>query len=207
MGRYTGPKNKISRRFGVNLGLKTNAAKVARRLNLMPGVHGPNKRVRATSSFGKQLMEKQKAKFTFGLRESQLRRYVKEAGRITGDSSVTLMRILEKRLDNVVYRMGFAVTRAQARQLVNHGMFTVNGRKIDIPSHIVKLGDTIALKENKQKKKFFETIEEKLSQVNLPSWLSVDPAKKSGRILNQPGANDFEKVFDAKMIIEYFATR
>lgn len=206
MGRYIGPKNKIARKFGVNLGLKTNAAKVARRLSQVPGMHGVKRR-RSASSFGKQLAEKQKAKFIYGLRESQFRRYVEEANRLTGDSGVNLQQLLEMRLDNVIYRLGFADTRAQARQFVSHSMFTVNGKKMNIPSHVVKKGDVIKLKDNKAKKKIFETITDKLAKVELPSWLVVDPTKKEGKVLHKPEDKDFDKVFDVKLIIEFYSSR
>ncbi|KKS70681.1 MAG: 30S ribosomal protein S4 [Candidatus Magasanikbacteria bacterium GW2011_GWE2_42_7] len=191
MGRYTGPKNKIARRFGINLGLKSNAAKVAKRLNQKPGQHGARRRT-SLSSFGKQLDEKQKAKFIYGLRERQFRGYVEEANRREGDSGVNLNQVLESRLDNVVYRMGFAVTRAQARQFVNHGMFTVNAKKLNIPSYLVKVGDEIQLRENKQSKKIFETITEQLTNATAPS---------------QPIKDDLDNVFDVKLIIEYYSTR
>lgn len=208
MGKYVGPKNKIARRFGVNLGLKINPVKVARRLSQMPGVHGPNKKAGVgLTGYGKQLLEKQKAKLVYGMRERQFQRYVREATRQKGDSSVHLLGLLERRMDNVIYRLGFAGTRAQARQLVNHKMFLLNDKPMDIPSHIVKAGDVIILKENKSKKKFFEGIVEKLSKVELPSWLSVDPAKHSGKILSLPKEGDFERVFDVKLIIEYYSAR
>ncbi len=207
MGKYIGPKNKIARRFGVNLGLKSEATKVARRLGQMPGVHGPKKRAKGGSSYSKQLIEKQKAKFIYGIREAQFSRYVKEASSMKGDSGVNLQTILETRLDNVIYRMGFALTRAQARQMVNHGMFTVNGKNLNIPSHIVKVGDVIAVRDKKLKKSLFLDLEEKLSKVQLPSWISVDPKTKSGKILNLPTEQDFDKIFDVKLIIEYFSTR
>lgn len=207
MGRYTGPKTKLSRRFGINLGLKTNSAKVAKRLSQPPGVHGPKKRPGTASTFGKQLLEKQKAKFIFGIREAQLSRYVKEATRLTGDSGMNLQKLLESRFDNVVYRLGFATTRAQARQFVSHSMFLVNGKRQNIPSYSVKVGDIISVKESKQKKKAFDGIEEKLSKAELPSWLSVDAAKKSGKVLGGPMKDDFEKAFDVRMIIEYYSTR
>jgi len=207
MGRYIGPKNKIARRFGVNLGLKSNPAKVARRLSQMPGVHGPRKRGGASSTFGKQLAEKQKAKYIYGIRERQLRGYVNEANRREGDSGVNLQLILETRFDNVIYRLGFANTRAQARQLVSHGMFTLNGKKMNIPSHLVKVGDTIELKENKAKKRFFDGIEERLGAAQLPSWLTVDPKKKVGKVTSQPTEKDFDRTFDVKLIIEYYSTR
>lgn len=207
MGRDIGPKNKLARRFGINLGLKSNAAKVARRLSQPPGVHGPKKRRNSTSSYGKQLLEKQKAKIIYGLREKQFRGYVTEANRREGDSGVNLQKLLEMRLDNVVYRLGFADTRAQARQFVGHGMFTLNGKKMDIPSHLVKIGDEIQLKENKQKKVIFETISDKLSKVNAPSWLSIDSAKKSGKVLSDLQEDDFDKIFDVKLIIEFYSAR
>ena len=207
MGRYIGPKNKIARRFGVNLGLKTNASKVARRLSQMPGVHGPTKRKGAGSSFGKQLNEKQKAKYVYGLRERQFRKYVEEAIRQEGDSGVNLQRLLEKRMHNVVCRAGFAVTRAQARQMVGHNMFSLNGKKMNIPSHLVKVGDEISIKETKTKKKIFEKITETLEKANLPSWIAVDSKKKSAKITNQPSEADFDRVFDVKLIIEYYSQR
>ncbi len=208
MGRYTGPKNKIARRFGVNLGLKSNATKVAKRLAQPPGVHGPKKRPgNGGSTFGKQLIEKQKAKYVYGMREKQFRRYVEQATRLKGDSGVALQERLEMRLDNVIYRLGFAETRAQARQMVTHGMFMVNGIRLDIASHIVSVNDVISLKPNKAKKKLFENAGEKLSKKSLPSWLSVDPVKVTGKVLHKPGMNDVEKIFDVKLIIEYYSTR
>lgn len=207
MGRTTGPKNKIARRFGVNLGLKTNAAKVAKRLNQPPGAHGPKKRAGAQSSFGKQLLEKQKAKVVYGLRERQFNRYATEATRLEGDSGVNLMQLLESRFDNVIYRLGFAKTRAQARQFVSHNMFTLNGKKMNIPSHIVRTGDVVALKSTKTKKKIFENITESLQQHEAPSWLATDAVAKTGKVLHKPQENDVEKLFDVKLIIEFYSSR
>lgn len=207
MGRYIGPKNKIARRFGINLGLKTNPTKVAKRLSQPPGVHGPGKRPKAATGFGKQLLEKQKARIVYGLRESQFRGYVDKATTLKGDSGVNLQRLLETRLDNVVYRLGFAVTRAQARQMVSHKMFKVNGKPLNVPSHILSVGDGVALKENKKKKKIFDGMTEKLLKMDRPSWLKMDANTLTGKILNQPGEIDFEKVFDVKLIIEYYSAR
>lgn len=207
MGRNIAPKNKIARRFGINLGLKTNPTKVAKRLSQPPGVHGPKKRGGASSGFGKQLLEKQKAKVIYGLREAQFSKYVKEATRLSGNSSVNLQQILEKRLDNVIYKLGFAVTRAQARQMVSHSLFLVNGKPLNIPSYMVRIGDVIELKKSKQKSKAFETLEERMSKIELPSWLSVEASKKSGKVLGLPVDADFEKSFDTKLIIEYYSTR
>lgn len=207
MGRFTGPKNKIARRFGLDLGLKTNPAKVAKRLHQMPGVHGPNKRPKAPSSFGRQLLEKQKAKFIYGLRENQLKRYVTEATRVKGNSGTLLLELLEMRLDNVVYRMGFASTRAQARQMVTHGMFMVNGVKLNIPSHTVSIGDVVTVKPAKAKKKLFEGGSEKMQNAIMPSWVKVEPKELKGTVLGRPAATDVEKLFDVTLIIEYFSTR
>lgn len=207
MGRYIGPTNKLARRFGVNLGLKSNPAKVARRLAQMPGQHGPRKRGGARSTFGKQLNEKQKAKIVYGLREKQFRAYVKEADRREGDSGYNLQLILESRFDNVIYRLGFALTRAQARQMVGHNMFTLNGKKMNIPSHLVKVGDVIAVKDTKQKKKIFEGMAEKLAAANLPSWLTIEPKKMSGSVVSKPVDEDFDKIFDVKLITEYYSAR
>ncbi len=207
MGKYIGPKNKIARRFGVNLGLKSNPAKVAKRINQRPGIQGVSKRRRSVSSFGKQLDEKQKAKYIYGMREKQFRSYVEKATRQEGDSGVNLLKILESRFDNVIYRLGFAITRAQARQLVGHNMFTVNGKKMNIPSYMVKSGDVIELKANKQKKGIFENITEKLNNHTTPSWVSVDAKAKSGKVLHAPLPDDVEKIFDVKLIIEFYATR
>jgi len=207
MGKHIGPKNKIARRFGVNLGLKSNSNKVARRLSQMPGVHGPQKRGRHQSSYGKQLIEKQKAKHIYNIRERQFRRYVNEAIRLEGDSGINLQRLLELRLDNIVYRLGLAITRAQARQMVNHSMFKVNGKKLNIPSHLCKVGDEIVLRENKQKKKIFAELDERLAKFDAPGWLSLDLSNKTGKVLNAPDEKDFDKVFDVKLIIEYYSTR
>lgn len=207
MGRSTGPTNKISRRFGVNLGLKTNPVKVAKRLSQPPGVHGAKKRPGGGSVFGKQLLEKQKAKFIYGIREKQFRAYVDEATRRTGDSSLSLQRMLENRLDNVVYRLGFGVTRAQARQMVSHSMFFVNGKRLNIPSHQVRVGDVVSVKPSKSKKKLFETMTDALSKKQMPSWLTVDANALSGKVVSEPDNNDFDKIFDVKLIIEYYSAR
>ena len=207
MGRTIQPKNKVSRRFGVNLGLKTNAAKVARRLNQAPGIQGVGRRRRSQSSFGKQLAEKQKAKLIYGLRERQFSNLVKEAERMTGNTGTNLQQLLEQRLDNVVYRLGFAITRAQARQFVGHNLFTVNGKKMNIPSYRVKEGDVIAIKETKVKKAIFANMTDQLEAATLPSWLSSDPSVKSGKVLHMPAESDFDKVFDVTLIIEFYSIR
>ena len=206
MARYTGPRNKRARRIGQDLGLKTNPKSLERRINTLPGTHG-RKGKGKVSDFGIQLNEKQKAKAVYGIRERQFRKYVEKASTMAGDSGVNLQEMLEMRMDNVVYRMGFATTRAQARQFVSHSMFTLNGKKMNIPSHIVRVGDIIALKENKQKKQIFENVSDRLQSQEVASWILVDAAAKSGKILTKPTERDFEKVFDVKLITEYYSTR
>lgn len=207
MGRYIGPKNKQARRFGVNLGLKINPTKVARRLQQPPGAHGAGKRKGKISSFGKQLLEKQKAKIIYGLRERQFSRYVREATRKTGDSGVYLQQMLERRLDNLIYRTGFAQTRAQARQMVTHSMFLLNDEPMNIPSHSVSPGDIIRLKPTKSKKKLFEGIAERLAKTEPKSWFVTDPSGVSIKITGHPTANDAERVCDVQMIIGYYSAR
>lgn len=207
MGKYIGPTVKISRRFNTNLGHKSSPTKVARRLGQAPGVHGGKRRRRSLSSFGKQLAEKQKAKLIYGIREKQFRSYVDKASRMQGDSGVNLQALLERRLDNVVFRLGFALTRAQARQMVSHSIFTVNGKKMNVPSYIVSEGDVVAVKENKKQKKLFEGIAEKLEKHEAPSWLSVDPSTLSGKVLGEPAKQDKELAFDVKLITEYYSSR
>lgn len=208
MGRNIGPKNKIARRFGINLGLKSNAIKVARRLGQPPGVHGPKKKSKkGPSGYGRQLLEKQKAKIIYGLRERQFRRYVEEATRVKGNSGVILLQMLEERLDNVIYRLGFALTRAQARQFVGHGMFMVNGKRMNIPSYIVSVGDVITVKPNKVNKKIFVGIDETLSKKELPGWLSLDVPKKTAKVLGRPSERDVERSFDVRPIIEFYSSR
>lgn len=207
MGRNIKPKNKVARRFGVNLGLKTNAASVARRLTQGPGIQGVNRRRKTTSSYGKQLEEKQKAKEMYGMRERQFSNLVKEAGRLTGNTATNIQMLLERRLDNTVYRLGFANTRAQARQFVGHNLFMVNGKKMNIPSYRVKEGDVITVKPNKAKKGPFTDAIDRLSGHELPSWLKMDAAALTGTVLHMPADSDFDKVFDVTLIIEFYSTR
>lgn len=207
MGRNIKPKNKVARRFGTNLGLKTNAAKVARRLSQGPGIQGANRRRKSSSSFGKQLEEKQKAKEIYGMRERQFSNLVKEANRMEGNSGTNIQSLLERRLDNVVYRLGFAETRSQARQFVGHNLFTVNGKKMNIPSYRVKEGDVIAVKASKTKKGPFKDATDRLNGHDLPSWLKLDAGALSGTVLHMPAEADFDKIFDVTLIIEFYSTR
>lgn len=196
------------RRSGVKLFLKgerCNSAKCAIiKRNYAPGVHGPKGRGKLTD-FGQQLMEKQKAKWTYGILEKQFLTYYDEATRKTGEAGENLLQLLEMRLDNVVFRLGFAPSRAEARQVVNHGAFTVNGKHVDIPSFQVRVGEVIALSPSGQKSKLFANLKETLDKKQAPSWLSLDAKNLSGKVLDKPKGQELENVFDVRSIIEFYS--
>jgi len=168
------------------------------------GVHGANNRRRLTG-YGIQLQEKQKAKVIYGLMEHQFRSYVEKAIASRGNTSDTLLTSLETRLDNVVYRLGFARTRWQSRQMVSHGHFTVNGRKVTIPSIRVRVDDVIAVRPQLAKSKLYEGMAEKLALVELPPWLNMDAESLSAKIIAMPNAVDAKPLFDTKAIVEYYS--
>lgn len=208
MAKTTGPKCKLCRREGEKLFLKgerCNSAKCAIiRRNYVPGMHG-QKRSRRLTGFGIQLREKQKAKRLYGVLEAQFRNYFESAKKSKGDTSENLVINLETRLDNVIYRLGLAPSRAQARQMVSHGMFDVNGRKVDIPSFKVKTNDVITINKNKKSKNFFENLKEKVKKHQTPSWLSLDPAELEGKVLSMPQGDDLKQIFDPKLIVEFYS--
>ncbi len=201
MARDIRPKHKLCRLFGEKL-CDSPKCPVTRR-NYPAGQHGTERKRAKLSSYGKQLREKQKIKRIYGLMERQFSNYVTEASKKTGDTSVFLLNYLESRLDNVVYRWGVVSSRAAARQLVGHGHIKVNGKKVDIPSYRVKVGDVISLKDSSQKSKLFENISEKLSKREFPSWLSADPKSLSAKVLNAPTLD--MPNFDPKLIIGFYS--
>ncbi len=168
-----------------------------------PGAHGPDRKRKKISGYGKQLAEKQKVKRMYGLLEKQFSNLVSEASSKVGDTSKTLIGMLESRLDNVVFRAGFAKSRLSARQLVSHGLVTVDGKKIDVPSYRVKTGSIVAVKESAQKKKGMEGLTERLAKVEFPAWLSVDPEALSAKILNSPFLDNPN--FNVQVIIEFYS--
>lgn len=157
------------------------------------------------SSFGIQLREKQKARRLYRLMEKQFARYVTEALQKTGNTAEILVQFLEMRLDNVVYRLGFAKTRGQARQMVSHGFMTVNGTPVDVPSYRVRPGDIIAFKESKQKKALMESVKSSVSQGETPLWLARDVKAVSGKVTSIPEGEDLKQVFDPTLIVEYYS--
>ena len=201
MARDIRPKHKLCRLFGEKL-CDSPKCPITKR-NYPSGQHGTERKRAKHSGFGKQLLEKQKVKRIYGLMERQFSNYVAEAARKTGDTSKYLLSYLESRLDNVVYRIGLAKSRAGARQLVTHGHVTVNGKKLDIPSYRVRVGEVVALKEGMKKSKLFENITETLSKKEMPGWLSVDAKAISGKVLNAPTVENPN--FDANAIIGFYS--
>lgn len=204
MGRYLGPKHKLCRRVGEKI-CGNDKCPVTRR-PFKPGVHGPTSRTRLTG-YGIQLLEKQKAKMVYGLLDRQFRKYVNMASSSKENTSDVLLRLLETRLDNVIYRLGIAKTRSQARQYVGHGHFTVNGRKVTVPSIAVRVGDVIGVRPQSMKSKIFEGIKERLaaSTQELPAWITFDAETLTGKIVAMPKATDAQPLFDPKQIIELYS--
>lgn len=204
MARKLGSRLKYSRRFGQPLFFTQKEAKVLQRRNYPPGQHGPSASSRL-SEYGLQLREKQKAKLIYGLLERQFRKLFEEAFRRTGDTGELLLQFLERRLDNVVYRLGLAGTRAQARQLVGHGHITVNGRPVDIPSFRVRAGDVIAVRDGSRQKKYFEPVVKTLEQHQPPAWLELKRDDLAGKILALPTKQDLELNIDPQLIVEFYS--
>jgi small subunit ribosomal protein S4 len=206
MARYTGPVCKLCRREGVKLFLKGDKCMMKctlERRNTRPGQHGSG-RARKPSGYALQLREKQKVRRTYGLLERQFRRQFDIAARRPGRTSENLMQVLEMRLDNLVYRLGFADSRAQARQLVCHGHFAVNGRKTDIPSFIAKPNDVISVRERSKGLEYFKTRALLLAQKGVPAWLSLDVDAMTGRVLSLPVRADLELPFDEQKVVELY---
>ena len=168
-----------------------------------PGVHG-QKRKGKVSQYGQQLAEKQKAKRMYGMREKQFRIFFARAQK-KGDAGENLFRMLEMRLDNVIYRLGFAVSRPGARQMVSHGMFTVNGTKVNIASYIVKPGDVIKIRANKRSNKTFADLADKMKRVQMPSWLNFDVKEEMAKVLHEPKKDDLDKSLNAQAIVEFYS--
>ncbi len=174
--------------------------------NFPPGVHGVKGPKRLTN-YGRQLAEKQKTKRMYGLREKQFRTYFENALKKVGNTSENFFQILESRLDNTVYRLGFGTSRTQARQLVNHGHFRVNGKKVDIPSYQVKIGDVISLRPSSAKSSLFEGLDQKLADKNkdLVPWLTLDTASLEGKMTAKPKLGDVAVNIDWQMIVEFYS--
>jgi small subunit ribosomal protein S4 len=206
VARYLGPKAKLSRREGTDLFLKSARRAISDKAKFesKPGQHGRTSGTR-TSDFGLQLREKQKVKRMYGILERQFRRYFAEADRRKGSTGANLLSLLESRLDNVVYRMGFGSTRAEARQLVSHKALTVNGVVVNIPSYQVQAGDVVAIRE-KSKKQLRVVDSLKLAEsIGLPDWVSVDATKMEGTFKKVPDRDQFGAEINESLIVELYS--
>lgn len=206
MGRNISPKFRLSRREGTDLFPDLDKAGTAKsplmRRNYRPGMHGQKFMRGKASNYGRQLREKQKAKSIYGLLERQFQNYYKNAIRHAGDTGEVMLLFLEKRLDNVVYRLGFAKTRAAARQLVNHRLVLVDGKRVDIPSFQVKVGQVISLKEKLTKKETFSQGVKSLDRT-APDWLKRE--NWQGKVLADPSASGLQEAIDMRQIVEFYS--
>ncbi len=205
MARYIGPVGKISRRLGI--GVTEKGQRILAKRPFPPGQHGPSARRRQVSDYGLQLLEKQKARYIYGVLERQFRRIFEKAQRFPGETGAYLLILLERRLDNVVYRLGFATTRAQARQLVTHGHITVNGRKTNIPSYTVRVGETIAVRPESRRRMYFKNLVDSgaLAKHKAPDWLRLNPADLSGEVVAMPRREDAEPGINEQLIVEFYS--
>ena len=202
MARFTGPKTKVARRYGVPL---FGPSKALERKNYPPGVHGPKGSRRKQSEFAIAQGEKQKLRYQYGLMEGQFRRYFATALRRRGITGETLLQLLETRLDNVVFRLGFANTRRGARQLVSHGHVAVNGRKVNISSFNVKTGDVVAVRE-KPKSKQLAARNLELTQISpVPDWLTVNRDAQSGTVARIPSREEIAPIVNEQLIVELYS--
>jgi small subunit ribosomal protein S4 len=201
MARYIGPKTKIARKFGDPI---FGSDKILEKKNYPPGMHGNNKRRRKQSEYGIQLKEKQKAKYTYGILERQFANIFEKAQRSKGITGEVLLQLLESRLDNVVYRLGVAPTRAGARQLVSHRHITVNGKIVNIPSYILRPGDIIGVRE---KSKSLEAIAESISgsHRSVSPWLEWDSSQMAGKFLNRPEREEIPENIKEQLIVELYS--
>ena len=209
MARYTGPSCRLCRREGCKLYLKgercmSDKCALARR-EQAPGQHGAGSGRRRVKEYSLQLREKQKAKRYYGILEKQFENYFKKADRKEGQTGENLLTMIERRLDNVVYRMGMADSRKEARQLVLHEHFTVNGKKVNIPSYEVRKGDVIALKETSRKSDKFKVLIENITARTVPSWMNVDKENIVATITELPKREDVDFPFEEHLIVELYS--
>ena len=211
MARLTGSVCKLCRREGEKLFLKGQRCYTAKcaidRRAYPPGEHGRTAqfRRRRTSEYARQLREKQKTRRMYGMKERQFRRYYGLSLQKRGKTGENLLQMLERRLDNVVYRLGYAESRAQARQLVNHGHFSVNDRRTDIPSMLLKDGDELAVREVSRKKTYFKTLGDLVEKRNLPAWLERDAKTLAGKVGRLPERAEIDGSLNEQLIVEYYS--
>lgn len=206
MARYIGPKAKLSRREGTDLFLKSARRSIAdkSKSDSKPGQHGRTSGAR-TSDYGLQLREKQKVKRIYGVLEKQFRRYFAEADRRRGNTGANLLQLLESRLDNVVYRLGLASTRAEARQLVSHKAILVNGQSVNIPSYSVKAGDVVAVREKSRNQVRIQEALQLAQQIGFPAWVEVSVEKAEGVFKKAPDRDEFAADINESLIVELYS--
>lgn len=205
MARYLGPKCKLSRREGTDLFLKSGVRPLESKCKLEVPPGGAAQRRPRLSDYGTQLREKQKLRRMYGLLERQFRNYYKKASRLKGSTGENLLRLLEGRLDNVVYRMGFAATRAEARQLVSHKGIEVNGKIVNIPSAQVSAGDSVGVRERAKKQLRIQSALQIASQVGLPEWVDVDAKKMAGILKSLPDRQDILPDINENLVVELYS--
>jgi small subunit ribosomal protein S4 len=211
MAKYVGPVCKLCRREGEKLFLKGSRCFSPKcsfeRRDYPPGQHGRQRQYRRgrESDFARQLRAKQKARRVYGVMERQFRRYYERALKSRGLTGQMILRLLESRLDNVVYRLGYAQSRAQARLLVTHGHFTVNGRRTDVPSYLVREGDVIAVREGSRKRTYFKELREIAEKAPVPAWLTRDLEGLSGRVERLPERSEIDISLNEQLIVEYYS--
>lgn len=205
MARYLGPKLKLSRREGTDLFLKSGVRAIDTKCKIdnVPGVHGARRG--RLSDYGVQLREKQKVRRTYGVLEKQFRNYYKEAARLKGNTGECLLQLLEGRLDNVVYRIGFGSTRAEARQLVSHKAILVNGKVVNVPSFNVTSNDVISIREKAKNQARIKAALEIAAQRELPTWIEVDSNKMEGTFKRQPERSDLSADINEHLIVEFYS--
>ncbi|MEE9167395.1 MAG: 30S ribosomal protein S4 [Candidatus Neomarinimicrobiota bacterium] len=204
MARYRGPKAKIARKFGENIFGNPKVGKILERKNYPPGQHGQSRR-RRLSNYAIQLREKQKIKYAYGLLERQFRKYFAKAEQLKGETGINLLQLLERRLDNIVYRLGFAPTRMAARQLVGHKHFLVNEKPVNIPSYLVSAGDEIRVREKSRKLTVIhDSVKQVRGDLDLP-WLSLDKASLLGKVLNVPDRDQLDETFKVQLVVELYS--
>ena len=206
MARFIGAKGKLTRREGADLFLKSSRRGIDSKVKFesKPGQHGRTSGAR-TSDYGKQLREKQKVKRMYGVLERQFRRYYEEAQRRSGNTGANLLGLLESRLDNVVYRMGYGSTRAEARQLVGHRSITVNGKVVNIPSALVKAGDLVAVREKSRQQLRIQDAVKLAESAGFPAWVQVDASKMEGVFKKAPDRDEFGSDINESLIIELYS--
>ena len=205
MARNIGPKCKDCRRFGLKLCSKPAGKCAFEKRKTPPGDISPTRR-RRSSEYGQQLKEKQKARAIYGILERQFRNYYRKANNMDGVTGDRLLQLLENRLDNVVYRLGFAKTRPQARQYVSHGHIQVNSKKVNIPSYQLKSGDQITWRESSQSSDIVKNASDNSGfEAVVPTWLNVDSNRFSGEVLSEPTVSDVELIIDTRLIVEFYS--